>query len=99
MPMSRARTPTSRRGEHGSVFLLSIIVLTVLFLLGVARARLVPAEPHAGGKAASLERPVGQQAGGPPALGRGRFQLDAVRVPPLRAELDARVPVRRAGRE
>jgi len=34
--MSRVKTPTSRRGEHGSIFLLSIVVLTVLFLLGAS---------------------------------------------------------------
>jgi len=35
-PISRAKTPTSRRPEHGSVFLLAIVVLTVLFLLGAS---------------------------------------------------------------
>ena len=34
--MSRVKTPTSRRQEHGSVFLLAIVVLTVLFLLGAS---------------------------------------------------------------
>jgi len=35
-PISRANTPNRRRREHGSVFLLAIVVLTVLFLLGAS---------------------------------------------------------------